>query len=90
MMPVVDEYRANAAECQRMAAKCLDGEERRMWLHMAAGWLRMAEGHGERSERFKPPDAGDVVPTQTNPMQQQSQPEQQQQAKKIDDDNDGR
>ena len=36
-----DEYRANAAECQRMARLATHPGERVTWLEMAADWLRM-------------------------------------------------
>ena len=36
-----DEYRANAAECQKMARIATNAGERVTWLEMAADWLRM-------------------------------------------------
>ena len=36
-----DEYRANAAECQRMAGLTRNQAEQQTWLEMAASWLRM-------------------------------------------------
>jgi hypothetical protein len=36
-----DEYRANAAECQRMARFTRNESERRTWLDMAESWLRL-------------------------------------------------
>ena len=36
-----DEYRANAAECQRMAELTRNQAEQQTWLEMAASWLRM-------------------------------------------------
>jgi hypothetical protein len=36
-----DEYRANAAECQRMADISRNPAEKQTWLEMAASWLRM-------------------------------------------------
>ena len=36
-----DEYRANAAECQRMAEKTKNPGEKQTWLEMAGSWLRM-------------------------------------------------
>jgi hypothetical protein len=36
-----DEYRANAAECERMARFTRNESEKRTWLDMAESWLRM-------------------------------------------------
>ncbi|MEA2877726.1 MAG: hypothetical protein QOF14_2922 [Hyphomicrobiales bacterium] len=38
-----DEYRENAAECQKMARLATNPAERVTWLEMAADWLRMIE-----------------------------------------------
>ena len=38
-----DEYRENAAECQKMARLATNRGERVTWLEMAADWLRMIE-----------------------------------------------
>jgi hypothetical protein len=35
-----DEYRANVAECERMARAARDDSERRTWRQMAESWLR--------------------------------------------------
>ena len=42
-MSKVEEYRANAAECDRMARTARDEAERRTWKDMAASWSRLAE-----------------------------------------------
>jgi hypothetical protein len=42
-MSKIEEYRANAAECDRMAQTVRDEAERRTWREMAASWSRMAE-----------------------------------------------
>jgi hypothetical protein len=47
-----DEYRENAAECQRMARRAVDPGERVTWLEMAADWLRMIP-KAERSANEK-------------------------------------
>jgi hypothetical protein len=47
-----DEYRANAAECQRMARLTVNPGERVTWLEMASDWLRMIE-KAERSATEK-------------------------------------
>jgi hypothetical protein len=36
-----EEYRANAAECERMARVTRDESEKRTWLDMAESWLRL-------------------------------------------------
>ena len=36
-----DEYRANAAECQRMATAARTEQDKQTWLEMAASWLQM-------------------------------------------------
>ncbi|MEA2876831.1 MAG: hypothetical protein QOF14_2027 [Hyphomicrobiales bacterium] len=36
-----DEYRENAAECQKMARLATNPGERATWLEMASDWLRM-------------------------------------------------
>lgn len=40
-MSKYDEYRANAAECERMARAARNLDDKGMWLQMAADWLRM-------------------------------------------------
>lgn len=42
-MTKIEEYRANAAECDRMARTTRNESERRTWQEMAASWARMAE-----------------------------------------------
>ena len=42
-MTKTEEYRANAAECERMARTTRNESERRTWQEMAASWSRMAE-----------------------------------------------
>lgn len=36
-----DEFRANAAECQRMADATQNPGDKKRWLRMAENWLRM-------------------------------------------------
>jgi hypothetical protein len=38
-----DEYRANAAECERMARFTRNESEKRTWLEMAESWLRLIQ-----------------------------------------------
>jgi hypothetical protein len=42
-MTKTEEYRANAAECDRMARTTRNESERRTWQKMAASWSRMTE-----------------------------------------------
>jgi hypothetical protein len=42
-MSKIDEYRANAAECHRMARTARDEKDRKTWQGMAESWSRMAE-----------------------------------------------
>lgn len=48
-MRKADEYRANAAECRRMADSKESAQERHMWRDMSASWLGMIT-HAEREE----------------------------------------
>ena len=41
VMSKSDEYRANAAECERMAGLARKPSEKETWLAMANHWLRM-------------------------------------------------
>jgi hypothetical protein len=36
-----DDYRANAAECQRMGKQSRNTVDKQTWLEMAESWLRM-------------------------------------------------
>jgi hypothetical protein len=51
-----DEYRANAAECQRIARITRNESEKRTWLDMAESWLRMIKPAqpGDPADRFDP------------------------------------
>jgi hypothetical protein len=51
-MSRADEYRANAQECERMAASSRNNDDRVTWLQMAAHWLRMIPRGSSDSERF--------------------------------------
>jgi hypothetical protein len=42
-MSKVEEYRENAAECDRMARTARDEAERRTWKDIAQSWSRLAE-----------------------------------------------
>jgi hypothetical protein len=48
-----DEYRANAAECERMARVTRNESEKRTWQEMAESWLRLIRpSQSEASDRF--------------------------------------
>ena len=48
-----DEYRANAAECERMARQSRHPGEKATWLQMAQDWLRMIpKARQSASEKF--------------------------------------
>jgi hypothetical protein len=54
-----DEYRANAAECERMARFTRNESEKRTWQDMAESWLRLIRPPSAAvSDRF---DAMDLV-----------------------------
>jgi hypothetical protein len=40
-MNILDEYRRNAQECQRMAENAGNAEDKASWLRLAASWLGM-------------------------------------------------
>jgi hypothetical protein len=59
-----DEYRANAQECERMAASSLSPNQKATWLQMAQQWLGMIPKVGPtKSDRFDA--AGDALTPQT-------------------------
>lgn len=51
-----DEYRANAAECQRIARFTRNESEKRSWLEMAESWLRLIKPAqpSDPTDRFDP------------------------------------
>jgi len=52
-MSKYDEYRANAAECQRMARLSRNAGEKATWLQMAQDWLRMIpQSRPSASDKF--------------------------------------
>jgi hypothetical protein len=56
-----DEYRANAQECERMAAISRNPNEKATWLEMAQQWLGMIPKVGPAKP--DPFDAARVAPT---------------------------
>lgn len=62
-----DEYRANAAECQRIARYTRNESEKRTWLDMADSWLRLirpapASGPTDRLDPAEPHAAHKLRP----------------------------
>jgi hypothetical protein len=52
-----DEYRANAAECERMARFTRNESEKRTWQDMAESWLRLIQpSSAVASDRFNAMD----------------------------------
>jgi hypothetical protein len=47
-MNILDEYRRNAQECQRMAEKAGNAADKASWLRLAASWLGMIQGEPRR------------------------------------------
>jgi hypothetical protein len=61
-MNILDEYRRNARECQRMADNAGNSDDRASWLRLAASWLSMLKnetqrilGNGKHQESDKEP-----------------------------------
>lgn len=59
-----DEYRANAAECERMAHFTRNASEKRTWLEMAESWLRLIQpsppADVNRFDAIEPVGAGEL------------------------------
>ena len=47
-MNILDEYRRNARECQRMADKAGNAADKASWLRLAASWLGMIRNEPRR------------------------------------------
>lgn len=47
-MTILDEYRRNAQECERMAAKAGNAADKASWLRLAASWLGMIKNEPRR------------------------------------------
>ena len=62
-----DEYRANAQECERMAASSDNPNQKAKWLQMAQQWLRMISKVEPTGSQFHP--AADVLIRQTKPKE---------------------
>jgi hypothetical protein len=60
-----DEYRANAQECERMAASSRNPNQKAKWLQMAQQWLRMISKVEPAKSQFN--GAGDALIRQTRP-----------------------
>ncbi len=47
-MNVLDEYRRNARECQRMAENAGNTTDKASWLRLAASWMGMIKNDAKR------------------------------------------
>jgi hypothetical protein len=47
-MKILDEYRRNAQECQRMAENAGNAADKASWLRLAASWLGMIKNEPRR------------------------------------------
>ena len=47
-MNILDEYRRNARECQRMADNAGNAADKASWLRLAASWLGMLRNEPKR------------------------------------------
>jgi hypothetical protein len=47
-MNILDEYRRNAQECQRMAENAGNAADKASWLRLAASWLGMIKAEPKR------------------------------------------
>jgi hypothetical protein len=47
-MNILDEYRRNARECQRMADNAGNATDKASWLRLAASWLTMIKTDASR------------------------------------------
>jgi len=47
-MNILDEYRRNAEECQRMAENAGNATDKASWLRLAASWLGMIRNEPQR------------------------------------------
>ena len=56
-MNILDEYRRNAQECQRMADNAGNSADKASWLRLAASWLGMIRNEPRRF--FATPDVQD-------------------------------
>ena len=54
-----DEFRANAAECRRMADATKNAGDKRRWLQMAESWLRMIKPRQNAADRFDAAERSD-------------------------------
>jgi hypothetical protein len=47
-MTILDEYRRNARECERMAENAGNAADKASWLRLAASWLGMIRNEPQR------------------------------------------
>lgn len=64
-MNILDEYRRNARECQRMADSAGNAADKASWLRLAASWLGMIKNDPKQPFENEPknqsPETGDEV-----------------------------
>jgi hypothetical protein len=49
-MSKIDEYRAYAVECRRLAARTVNADDKQQWNRVADAWLRLVETLDEPTE----------------------------------------
>jgi hypothetical protein len=74
-MSILNEYRQNARECQRMAANAGNSADKASWLRLAASWLGMIKDESRRffaEERGNGRGEGTTGQTWPNPSEEDS------------------
>lgn len=61
-MNILDEYRRNARECQRMAEKAGNAADKASWLRLAASWLGMIKNEPRRFSQAEQNHDGEEMP----------------------------
>jgi hypothetical protein len=65
-MNILDEYRRNAQECERMAENAGNATDKASWLRLAASWLGMIKNNSSRIFG-REPDAEEGARESANP-----------------------
>jgi hypothetical protein len=74
-MNILDEYRRNAKECQRMAENAGNSVDKASWLRLAASWLGMIKNEPKRflaDERGNPESEETPRQNWPNPSEEDS------------------
>jgi hypothetical protein len=66
-MRKADEYRANAAECQRKADATRNQDEKEAWLRVAQAWLRLIRVHEQTEADILDPEIRARTRVRTDP-----------------------